>query len=423
MSRRSTRLHVPGLQKRLVPNWLFWMQDEPLWHKRPLKKRYDVVIIGGGVHGLAEAYYLASQHGITDVAVLEKGYLGSGGSGRNTAIIRSNYRTLEGVPFYDASVKLYEGLSQELGFNVMFSQHGHLTLAHSDRAVNGLRERAERNQLLGVESRLIDPDEIKKLVPALDVSKRPRYPILAALFHPPGGIIRHDAVVWGYARGADRAGIHLHPQTEVTAIQTANGKVTGVETSRGDIKTGIVVNATAGWCSTVAGMVGLKLPVVTHPLQAFVTEPLKPFLNAVVVSATLHVYVSQTDRGELVAGAEVNPYASYSHRSTLPFLESTARHLLELMPALAEVQVLRQWSGICDMTPDFSPIMGFTPVGGFLQDVGWGTYGFKAGPVAGKMMAELIATNRVPALIEPFALERFQKGELVGEKAAAATSH
>lgn len=404
-------------------HWLPWKQDERMWHPRALKERYDVVIIGGGVHGLAAAYYLAKDHGITDVAVLEKSYLGSGGSGRNTAIIRSNYRTLEGVPFYDASVKLYEELSEDLGYNVLFSQHGHLTLAHSDRGVKTLRERAEINQILGVNSRLIWPDEIKRIVPALDTSRRPRYPILAGLWHPPGGIIRHDAVVWGYAREADRRGVHLHPRTEVTGVRVESGQVTAVETNRGSIKTGMVLNATAGWCSTIAHMVGLNLPIVTHPLQALVTEPLKPFLNAVVVSATLHVYVSQTDRGELVAGAEIDPYASYSHRSTLPFLESVAQHLVELMPALAEVKVMRQWAGICDMTPDYSPIMGFTPVKGFVQDVGWGTYGFKAGPIAGKMMAELIATNRTPELIAPFSLERFYTGELVGEKAAAAVSH
>lgn len=389
-----------------------------------LRDRYDIVIIGGGVHGLAAAYYLAKDYGVTNIAVLEKSYLGSGGSGRNTAIIRSNYRTLEGVPFYDASVKLYDELSKELGYNVLFSQRGHLTLAHTDGAVKGLRERAQINQVLGVDSKIIGPQEIKGIVPELDISTHPRYPILAALWHPPGGIIRHDAVVWGYAREADRLGVHIHQQTEVMdiAIDTA-GRVTAVETNRGTIGTDMVLNATAGWCSTIAAMVNLLLPVVTHPLQAFVTEPLKPFLDAVVVSSTLHVYVNQTDRGELVVGSEFDQYSSYSHRSTLDFLESSAQHLVELMPALAEVKVLRQWAGICDMTPDYSPIMGLTPVDGFVQDVGWGTYGFKAGPIAGKMMAELITTNRTPELIKPFALERFYKGELVGEKAAAAVGH
>lgn len=404
-------------------SWLPWGPQGKMWRQHPLKKSYDVVIIGGGAHGLAAAYYLAKDHGIRDVAVLEKNYIGSGGSGRNTAIVRANYRTPEGIPFYDASVKLYEGLSQELGYNVMFSRRGHMTLGHSDRSINGLRERAERNQILGVDSRMIWPDEIKRLVPALDVSDRPPQPILGALWHPPGGIIRHDAVVWGYAREADRRGVHLHPKTEVTGIKIENRHASIVETTRGAIQTGTVLSATAGWCSTIAQMVGLRLPVVTHPLQAMVTEPLKPFLNAVVVSSGLNVYVSQTDRGELVIGSEIEAYSSYSFRSTLSFMESSAQHMLELMPVLAEVKVVRQWAGICDMTPDYSPIMGFTPVKGFVQDVGWGTYGFKASPIAGKSMAELIATNRTPQLIAPFSLERFSTGELVGEKAAASVSH
>jgi sarcosine oxidase subunit beta len=404
-------------------SWLPWGPNGKMWRQHSLKESYDVVIIGGGAHGLAAAYYLAVDHGITNVAVLEKNYIGGGNSGRNTALVRANYRTAEGIPFYDASVKLYEGLSQALGYNVMFSQRGHMTLAHTNQAVNGLRERVERNQILGVDSRMIWPVEIKRLVPALDVSDRPRHPIMGALWHPPGGVIRHDAVVWGYARGADRRGVHLHPKTEVTGIKMESGRVTVVETTRGAIRTGTVLNATAGWCSTIAQMVGLKLPIVTHPLQAMVTEPLKPFLDAVVVSASLHVYVSQTDRGELVIGAEIDPYSSYSSRSTLSFMENSAHHMLELMPALAEVKVLRQWAGICDMTPDYSPIMGFTPVKGFVQDVGWGTYGFKASPIAGKTTAELIATNKTPDLIAPFSLERFSTGELVGEKAAASVSH
>jgi sarcosine oxidase subunit beta len=394
-----------------------------MWRQNGLRRAYDVVIIGGGVHGLATAYYLG-QRGVTDVAVLDKSYIGAGASGRNTAIIRSNYRTPEGVAFYDESLKLYEGLSAELGYNVLFSQQGHLTLAHTDSAINGLRVRAEVNQLCGVPSRLIWRDEIQELVPALDCTTRPRYPVLAALFHPPGGIVRHDAVVWGYARGASRAGAEIHPFTEVTGIDTADGAVTGVRTTRGDITTGIVLNATAGFCSTVAKMVGLTLPVTTHPLQAFVTEPLEAFLDKVIVSANLHVYVSQTDRGECVIGSEIDPYTSYSHRSTLPFLESTAHHTLELFPCLKHVRVLRQWAGICDMTPDYSPIMGGVPgIRGFYLDVGWGTYGFKAGPVSGRRMAELIATGRTPELIEPFSITRFAEGRLVGEKAAAAVSH
>ena len=389
---------------------------------KSLKPSYDVVIVGGGSHGLATAYEL-TKLGVKNVAVLDRSYLGSGASTRNTAIIRSNYRTAQGVAFYDESVKLYERMSVDLGLNVLFSQHGHLTLAHTELAIAGLRVRAETNQLAGVDSRVIFPDEIRKLAPALDLSSRPRFPIQAALFHPPGGIIRHDAVVWGYAKRAQERGIDLHPYTEVTGIDVVEGRVTGVQTSRGPVRAGIVVNATAGWASTIAQMVGLRLPIVTHPLQALVTEPLKPFLDPVLVSATLHVYVNQTDRGELVIGAEIDPYASYSMRSTLPFLETSASHALELLPAIAGVKVLRQWAGICDMTPDYSPIMGVTPIGGFLVDVGWGTYGFKAAPASGKRMAELIATGRVPDLIAPFALERFYTDNLIGEKAAAAVSH
>ncbi len=399
------------------------LKRERMWTSRPLKDRYDVVIIGGGVHGMAIAYYLG-KHGVKDVAVVEKSYIGSGASGRNTAIIRSNYRTPEGVVFYDESVRLYEELSAELGYNVLFSQQGHLTLAHTDSAVNDLRVRAEVNQLMGVESRLIWPPEIKRLVPAIDVSPRPRFPILAALYHAPGGIIRHDAVVWGYARGADRMGISIHPFTEVAGIGTSNGRVTSVQTTRGEIRAGTVVNATAGFCSTVAKLVGLRLPIVTHPLQAFVTEPLTPFLDKVIVSANLHVYMSQTDRGELVIGSEIDPYSSYSLKSTLPFLETTAAHTLELFPCLRDVRVLRQWTGICDMTPDYSPIMGEVPgLKGFILDVGWGTYGFKAGPVSGKRIAELIATGRTPEVLKPFSITRFWDNHLLGEKAAAAVSH
>jgi len=394
-----------------------------MWTSEPLKGRYDIVIIGAGVHGLATAYYLGKL-GVRDVAVLEKSYIGSGASGRNTAIIRSNYRTPEGVVFFDESVRLYEALSAELGYNVLFSQQGHLTLAHTDSAVNGLRVRAEVNQLMGVESRVIWPPEIKRLVPAMDISSRPRYPILAALYHPPGGIVRHDAVGGGEAREAARIGIAIHPFTEVIVIGTSNGQVTSVQSTRGEIRAGTVVNATAGFCSTVARLVGLRLPIVTHPLQAFVTEPLIPFLDKVIVSATLHSYVSQTDRGELVIGGEIDPYGSYSLASTLPCLEVLAAHTLELFPCLSGVKVLRQWTGLCDMTPDYSPIMGEVPgVKGLILDVGWGTYGFKAGPVAGTRIAELIASGKTPDVLKPFSITRFWEDRLVGEKAAAAVSH
>lgn len=394
-----------------------------MWHERDIKDSYDVVIIGGGVHGLACAYYLAKNHNITNVAVLEKRYIGGGGSGRNTTIIRSNYLTPEGVAFYDESVKLYEDLAVDLDFNVMFSQRGHLTLAHSDGAVRTMRWRAEVNQIQGVDSRLVYPDELAKICPQLDLSDHPRYPVLGALYHPPGGVIRHDAVVWGYAHGADKRGVHIHQMTEVTGIDVENGRVTGVKTTRGTIKTCMVLNATAGWCTLISDMAGVKLPITTHPLQATVTEPLKPFLDVVIVSGSLHVYVSQSDRGELVMGASVDPYQSYSMDSTLGFLEGLGGHILELLPFLSEVRIMRQWAGLCDMTPDYSPVMGFTPVEGFVVDVGWGTYGFKAAPVSGKRMAELIATNRTPDLLEPFRYSRFEEGALVGEKGAASVGH
>ena len=394
-----------------------------MWHEHELQDSYDVVIIGGGAHGLACAYYLSTVYGITNVAIMEKRYIGSGGSGRNTTIIRSNYLTPEGVRFYDESVKLYEQMALDLDYNVMFSQRGHLTLAHTDGSLRTMRRRAEVNKLQGVDSRVIGPEEIKELCPPIDVSRHPRYPILGALYHPPGGIIRHDAVVWGYAHHADKNGVHIHQMTEVTGITTAKGNVTGVETTRGHVKTGTVLNATAGWCTTIADMVGVRLPVTTYPLQACVTEPLKPFLDVIIVSGSLHVYVSQSDRGELVMGAAVDPYASYSMRGSLSFTEGIAGHMLELFPSLGHVRILRQWAGLCDMTPDYSPVMGKTEVDGFLVDVGWGTYGFKASPVSGKRMAELIATGETPELIRPFRLSRFYEDDLVGEKGAAAVGH
>jgi len=395
----------------------------PMWRRHELKPRYDVVIIGGGVHGLAAAYYLAANHGISNVAVLDKGYIGGGGSGRNTAILRSNYLTPEGVRFYERSMELYRGLAADLNFNVMFARRGHLTLAHNDGSLRTMRWRAEVNKLQGVDSEVIGPDEIKRLVPYMDVSAGARYPILGALYHPPGGIIRHDAVVWGYARGADARGVHIHQDTEVTGIDVAHGKVTGVRTSRGPVSAPVVLNCTAGWSTLICDMAGVQVPVQTFPLQAAVTEPVRPFLDAVVVSGSLHVYVSQTDRGELVFGASVDPYPSYSMRGSLDFIEGLAGHVLELMPSLARLRLLRQWAGLCDMTPDFSPIMGPTPVDGFLVDIGWGTYGFKAGPVSGEAMAATIAAGKPPPLIASFGLDRFAEGRLLGEKGAASVGH
>ena len=390
-----------------------------MWDKRPLKDRYQVVIIGGGVHGLSTAYYL-SKMGVTDIAVLDKGYLGGGASARTTAIIRANYLTVEGIPFFNESLKLYEGLAKELNFNLLFNQMGRLDLGHTDAAVYGLRMRTEFNRLLGVDSRMVGPKEIKDLVPPIDLREGKPFPILGALYHPPCGVIRHDAVVWGFARGANNGGAELHPFTEVTGIDRTNGRVSGVETSSGFVKADTVLSATAGWSSTIAAMVDLDLPLTTHPLEVMVTEPLKPFLHKTISSANLHAYVYQTDRGEVVIGGGVDPYQSYSQRSSLLPIEELAVHTLEMFPCMGQVKVLRQWSGLCDMTPDYAPIMGTVQgLDGFVLSCGWGSWGFKAAPAAGKGIAELISTGETPDLIKPFALSRFRTGRLVNERAAA----
>jgi sarcosine oxidase subunit beta len=380
------------------------------------------VIIGGGSHGLATAYYL-KQRGITDVAVLEKSYIGSGAAGRNTTILRSNYKTPEGARFYDASIKLYDRLSAELNFNLLFSQCGHLTLAHSDRAMFVMANRAEVNRLNGIDSRLIGPDEVQRLAPAMRVSDDATYPIMGALYHPPGGIIRHDAVVWGFARGADEGGAEIHPYTEVTGLERSNGRITAVNTDRGRVEAGQVINATAGWSTLIADMAGVPLPITTHILQACVTEPVKPLLDVVIVSSQMHVYLSQSDRGEFVMGSEIEPWTTYRMNGTLNFLQDLTRHTLELFPQLEHARILRAWAGLCDLSPDYSPILGQTEVENFHVSAGWGTYGFKAAPIVGKTLAELVDTGRQPELIEPFRLERFYEDKLVSELAAAAVSH
>jgi sarcosine oxidase subunit beta len=396
-----------------------------MWRKtQELKDHYDVVIIGGGSHGLATAYYLARDHGVTDVCILEKSYIGSGAAGRNTTILRSNYKTPEGARFYDASVKLYEGLSAELNFNLLFSQEGHLTLAHTDRAMFVMTERAEVNRLQGIDSKVIGPDEVARLAPAMSLEPDAVHPVMGALYHPPGGIIRHDAVVWGLARGADRGGAEIHPYREVAGIERDNGRATGVTLADGRrIGAGHVVSATAGWSSTIAGMAGLELPITTHILQAMVTEPLKPLLDIVIVSSQMHVYISQTDRGEFLIGAEIEPWTTYRQQGTLNFIQEASRHTLELFPQLERARILRSWAGLCDISPDYSPILGETEVDGFSVSAGWGTYGFKAAPIVGRTMAELVATGKTPELIQPFALERFYRDRLVSELGAAAVSH
>ncbi len=388
-----------------------------------LKRNYDVVIIGGGGHGVAAAYYLARDYGITNVAVIEQGYLAGGNTARNTAIIRSNYLTPEGVRFYDESLSLFKDLSNDFGYNILYSERGHFTLAHTDAAIRTSRWRAEVNKHLGVDSELIFTDEIRRLCPSMNLSEDVRYPVLGALYHPPGAIARHDAVAWGYAKGAMMRGVEIHTHTEVTGILIENGRLKGVETSRGTVHCNKAMQAVAGSSSLVAKLAGFRLPIRTIPLQACVSVPLKPFLDQIVVSGSLHIYISQTPRGELVMGGSTDPYALYSTRSTLDFKEGLLGHMLELFPFLDNVTVLRQWAGMADMTPDFSPVMGLTPVENYYVDSGWGTWGFKATPVCGKRMAETIATGKVPDILEPFRLDRFVDFAQVGEKGAASVGH
>nr|WP_320165684.1 FAD-dependent oxidoreductase [uncultured Methylophaga sp.] len=387
------------------------------------KKSYDAVIIGGGGHGLAAAYYLAKDYGITNVAVLEKGYIGGGNTGRNTTIVRSNYLTPEGVNFYDASVKMYEDLSEELDLNLFYSTRGHFTLAHTESAMRTMRWRAEVNKHVGVESYVVGPEEISKACPQLDISCSGQAPILGALYHAPGSVARHDAVAWGYAKEADRMGVEIFQMTEVTGIDTKGGKVVGVNTSKGYISTNRVLSAVAGFTPRITEMVDLDTPIVIHPLQACVSEPMKPWLDTILVSGSLHVYVSQSSRGELVMGSSLDPYEFHSTRSSLDFVEGLTTHITDMFPFLSNVKVVRQWAGMADITPDFAPIMGKTPVEGFYLDAGWGTWGFKATPISGKTMAETIAKDMAPDLIKSFRLSRFEDYELTGEKGAASVGH
>jgi sarcosine oxidase, subunit beta len=398
--------------------------DDPHFRwKTEIGKSYDVVIIGAGGHGLATAYYLATRHGMTNIAVLDKGYLAGGNTARNTTIIRANYLTPEGVAFYKTSVELFRSLSTELDINLMYTERGHFTLAHTDAAMRTARWRAEVNKHLGVESEVIDAEDVARICPLLNMSRDVHYPILGALWHPPGAIARHDAVAWGYAKEAMKRGVDIFPQTEVTGIRIENGRAVGVETNRGVIHCGKVLQAVAGASSHVARLAGLKLPIRTIPLQACVSEPVKPILDQIVVSGSLHVYISQSARGEMVMGGATDPYGLYSTRSTLDFKEGLMAPMLELLPFMANLRILRQWSGMADMTPDFSPVMGLTPVKNYYIDSGWGTWGFKATPVCGLTMAECVATGQQPDLIKPFALDRFMNFDLVGEKGAASVGH
>lgn len=390
-----------------------------------LNSNYDVVIIGGGGHGLACAYYLARDHGITNVAVLEQGYIGGGNTGRNTTIVRSNYLTPEGVAFYDESLKLYLDLSDDLDINLMYSTRGHFTLAHSDSAMRTSRWRAETNKHLGIESEVVDRQFIANEVPYLDLDCGGTHPIMGALFHAPGAVARHDAVAWGYGRGAAQRGVEIHQKTQVTAIKTdADGtKVLGVETNKGFVGAGKVISMVAGSSPRITAMVGLDTPIEIFPLQACVTEPVKPFMDTIIVSGSLHCYVSQSSRGEMVMGASADPQELHSTRSSFDFVEGLTDQMMDMFPFVGGLNLMRQWAGMCDMTPDFAPIMGKTPIDNFYLDGGWGTWGFKATPVSGKTMAYTVANDKVHDLIKPFSLERFDTYKLVGEKGAASVGH
>jgi len=392
------------------------------YHEK-LKPHYDVVIIGGGGHGLSSAYYLGKDHDITNVAVLEKGYIGGGNTGRNTTIIRSNYLTPEGVKFYDESVNLWQDLSQDFDLNLFYANRGHFTLAHTDSAMRTMRWRAEVNKHYGVNSEIVGPDFVKHHAPMIDLSCSGHAPILGALYHAPGSVARHDAVAWGYGRGADMRGAEIHQQTEVLGIDVQGGKVKGVQTTRGYIRTNKVICAVAGYTPRILDMVEIKTPIYIHPLQAMVSEPIKAWLNPILVSGSLHVYISQSSRGELVMGASLDPYEVQSTRSTLDFVEGLSSHLLDMFPFLSNVNVMRQWAGMVDMTPDFAPIMGKTPIEGFYLDAGWGTWGFKATPVCGKTMSYTVANDTNHPLITGFSLERFRNFSLTGEKGAASVGH
>ncbi|MBU3008721.1 FAD-dependent oxidoreductase [Cobetia amphilecti] len=388
-----------------------------------LKSRYDVVIIGGGGHGLATAYYLAKYHGITNIAVLEKAYLGSGNTARNTAVIRSNYLTPEGVRFYSESVRMFQGLSNEFDYNIMYSERGQLTLAHTDSTVRAFRQRAEVNTHFGGRTEMLDRQQIRELVPSLNLDPG-HLPVMAGLWHIDGATARHDAVAWGYAKEAAKRGVEIHQLTEVQDLVVEGGKIRAVKTNRGTVQCGCVVQAVAGHSSVLASKAGFTMPIISYPLQAMVTQPFKPFLDPLVSSSALHCYVQQTSRGEVVFGGGSDPYPLYNTRSTLDLKESLIAAALEMFPFLSQACLMRQWAGTTDMTPDYSPIMGESPVENYYLDAGWGTWGFKATPICGKTMAELVASGgKTPDLIAPFALERFARFRQVNEMGATAASH
>ena len=395
----------------------------PAWRSPEPKPAYDVVIVGGGGHGLATAYYLAKEHGITNVAVVEKGPIGLGNTGRNTTIIRSNYLWDESARLYEKSLQLFEGLTRELNFNLMLSQRGVINLAHTLSDLRELERRVNAIRLNGIDSEILTVDEVRRRVPILDCSPTARYPVLGASLQQRGGVARHDAAAWGLARACDAHGVDIIETCEVTGILRDGDRVAGVDTTRGTIRAPKVGIVAAAHTSVLAAMAGIRLPIETHPLQALVSEPIKPILDCVVMSNQVHVYVSQSDKGELVIGAGIDAYASYAARGSLPVIEEQMAALVRLYPIFSRLRMLRQWAGNVDVCPDASPIISRTPVQGLYINGGWGTGGWKATPGSGWVFAHTIAQDRPHPLNEAFSLDRFASGALIDEHGAAAVAH
>jgi sarcosine oxidase subunit beta len=394
---------------------------ERAWRSPAPKAAYDVVIVGAGGHGLATAYYLGKNHGITNVAVIEKGWLGGGNTGRNTTIIRSNYLQDPSAAIYEKARALYETLSQDLNYNIMFSPRGVIMLAQTHHEVRGYLRTAQANALQGVETRFIDKHEVKKLVPIMNI-EGPRYPVLGGLWQPRGGTARHDAVAWGYARACSDMGMDIIQQTEVTGIRVEGGAVQGVETTKGFIGCKKLGGVVAGHSSVLAEMAGFRLPMESVALQALVSEPIKPCMDVVVMANTVHGYLSQSDKGEMVIGGGTDGHNNYTQRGSFHHVEETVRALIETFPMLSRLKMLRQWGGIVDVTGDRSPIISRTPVEGMFMNCGWGTGGFKAIPGSGWGFAELMAKGHSP-LTEEFGMERFREGRFIDESVAAGVAH
>ncbi len=410
-----------GLLKHSLTHHENWQR---VWRNPTPKKKYDVIIVGGGGHGLATAYYLAKEHGITNVAVIEKGYLGGGNTARNTTIVRSNYLWDEAAHLYEHAMKLWEGLSQDLNYNVMFSQRGVLNLGHTLQDMRDIERRVNANRLNGIDGEVLDPQQIKEIVPHMDCSQNTRYPVMGASWQPRGGVARHDAVAWGFARGADSYGVDLLQQTEVTDLIIEDGAIIGVKTNRyGDIKADRVGCVVAGNSSVLAKMAGFELPLESHPLQALVSEPIKPILDTVVMSNHVHGYVSQSDKGDLVIGAGIDGYNGYGQRGSYSTIEHTVQAIVELFPIFSRVRMNRQWGGIVDTCPDACPIISKTPIENLFFNCGWGTGGFKATPGSGNVFAASLAKGEMHPMAEPFSMFRFHNGALIDEHGAAGVAH